>query len=188
MNFYWRLIDRHNAKVLSTINSELSLSSPAFSKLLTTDFGSKWVLESEIGEHNNLRDSVREEMQNLLLGIGCFWDVFEALKEEGDPKYARRKLAPKTAQIATDSQEKHLKETLNTLKKESDLRYSTQEKWRSALEGNTTGDAVIKSIVRLANRCHGVDRKGALPDRYRGFKDGSFALLVEDLFYGRWGS
>lgn len=183
-----RLIDRHNAKVLSTINSELSLSSPAFSKLLTTDFGSEWVLDSEPDEGTDLRASLREEMQKLFLAMGCFWDVFEALKEKGDPKYARREAAPKTVQIATSTQEKHLKEAFNTLKQESNLQYASQEEWRSALAGNTTGDAVIKGIVSLACNCYGVERKGALPDRYLGFKGGGFTLLIKDLFYGRFDS
>lgn len=180
-----RLIDRHNAKVLSTIHSELSLSSPAFSKLLTTDFGSEWVLDNEPDEGTDVRASLREEMQKLFLALGCFWDVFEALKEKGDPKYARREPAPKTVQIASSTQEKHLKEAFNTLKQESNLQHASQEDWRSALTGNTTGDAVIKGIVSLACNCYSVEQKGALPDRYLGFKGGGFALLIEDLFYGR---
>lgn len=186
------LQDRHNAKVLSSIYSRISLSSPVLSELLNTDLGSDWILDNEVDEGDGLIAPSREKMQDLFLVVGCFWDVFEALKEQGEPSYARREVAPKTARTAKNSRANHqirlnhLKKAIHVLRQNSSLRRSTKEKWKFQLEGDKTGDAVVKGIDRLAKDCFGVEEKGQLPDQYRGFKSGGFANLVEDLFHGSW--
>lgn len=185
-NFCRALQDRHNAKVLSSIYSRISISTPVLSKLLNTDFGSEWILDNKVGEGADLMASSREEMRNLFLVIGCFLDVFEARKEEGDPKFARQRVAHKTAQEATTIEADDLEKAFHVLRDNSSLRRSPRGAWESKLTEDRKGDTVIDNVVRLAKRCFGADEKSELPDEYLRFKSGGFANLVEDLFHGTW--
>lgn len=181
------LVDRRNAKLLAGLYSHFSLESSALSDLLSTDFGAEWVVDEGEYDKVNFRASARREMENLLLTIGCYQDVVEALNKDGDPNRALVRIAPKTAHHATEDQKEHLKTALKTLTKNSSLKDSARDEWKTALtDESTKGGAKIGGISRLACKCFDADSKGELPQRYQGYQNGEFATLVRDLYYGTW--
>jgi hypothetical protein len=183
------LLDGRNAKLLDGLYSHFSLESLALSKLLSTDFGSDWILDEGSYDNEDFRTTLRKEMENLFLTIGCYQDVLEALNKEGDPKRARTQIAPKTAGQASDNQKGHLQTAFDTLKEDQTLSRSSRDKWKIALtDKSTNGEAKINGVERLACSCLNVDKKGQLPTRYKGFADGGFATMVQDLYHGTWQS
>lgn len=189
MHFLNLLLDRRNARLLDSLRLHFSLESLALSKLLDTDFGAEWKIDEGGYDNKDFRTTLRKDMEDLFLTIGCYQDVLEALNKEGDPKRARIRIAPKTARRASEDQKEHLKTAFKTLKTESGLNHATRDDWKEALtDESTKGEAKINGVERLACSCLNVDKKGQLPARYKGFEDGGFATLVQDLYHGMWQS